>query len=345
MSEEKKLKPPILATEWESGPNVICMANVQAEDVDFLWYPYIPYGKLTIVQGDPGGGKTTLVLRLATILSKGAPLPYDDNTPVVVSSLYQTAEDGLGDTIKPRLLAGEADCSRIFVIDESNKALSILDDRLETTIRQYNIRLAILDPIQGYINRGSNMNSAADTRYLMSHLARVAERCHCAIVLVGHLNKMHGGKTAYRGLGSIDFFAAARSVLLVGEHPQHEHIRVMLQQKSSLAPKGKPIAFELSAESGFKWLGHCDITADELLNCSGEKETKYNKACRIIREQLSRGPCSQDEILSLALLAGISKRTLDEAKKGMRVKSYKPKGRGTPWYWAFEKEEKEELIV
>ncbi len=337
MSEKEQMRPPMLPNSWDASPRVICLADVREETVDFLWYPYIPYGKLTIVQGDPGGGKTTLVLRLAALLSKGCELPCDSRSQESIATLYQTAEDGLGDTIKPRLSAGGADCSRIFVIDETDIPLSALDARIEETIKEHNIHLVILDPLQAYLGNGVSMNQANEVRSVMSHLARIAERYRCAILLVGHLNKAQAGKSTYRGLGSIDFFAAARSVLLVGEDPQNEKVRVMIQQKSSLAPKGKPIAFELSEGNNFRWLGHYNITAEELLSgCpTAPKITKHDKACRIIRDTLSDGPHSQEEILSLAVEAGMSKRTLNEAKKSMGVTSRRHSdGR---WFWQLDK--------
>ena len=113
---------------------IISMDEVQSKEVNWLWYPYIPYGKITIIQGDPGEGKTTLALRLAALLSKGEALPYDDTEREPVKIIYQTAEDGLEDTIKPRLESAEADCTQIKVIDESEAALGMLDERIEKAI-------------------------------------------------------------------------------------------------------------------------------------------------------------------------------------------------------------------
>lgn len=126
---------------------LINMAEIEAKEVHWLWYPYIPYGKLTIIQGDPGEGKTTCVLNLVALLTRGESLPCDGEKRLPINCIYQTAEDGLGDTIKPRLLAAGADCSRILVIDESRVALSMTDERLKEAIRQTKARLVILDPI------------------------------------------------------------------------------------------------------------------------------------------------------------------------------------------------------
>ena len=164
---------------------IISMDEVQSKEVNWLWYPYIPYGKITIIQGDPGEGKTTLALRLAALLSKGEALPYDDTEREPVKIIYQTAEDGLEDTIKPRLEAAEADCTQIKVIDESEAALSMLDERIEKAIIEVGARVVILDPIQAYVGANINMNNANEVRNVMAQLGRIAEKYDCAILLVG----------------------------------------------------------------------------------------------------------------------------------------------------------------
>ena len=113
---------------------IIRMSEVESQEVKWLWYPFIPYGKLTIIQGDPGDGKTTLVLNIAAKLSKGECLDSDMDVQEPVNVIYQTAEDGLADTVKPRLELAGADCEKILVIDESDKSLSMADERLEEAL-------------------------------------------------------------------------------------------------------------------------------------------------------------------------------------------------------------------
>lgn len=310
---------------------IISMDEVQSKEINWLWYPYIPYGKITIIQGDPGEGKTTLALRLAALLSKGEALPYDDTEREPVKIIYQTAEDGLEDTIKPRLEAAEADCTQIKVIDESETALSMLDERIEKAIIEVGARVVILDPIQAYVGANINMNNANEVRNVMAQLGRVAEKYDCAILLVGHMNKGSGNKSSYRGLGSIDFQASARSVLIVGRIKDSPQVRVMVQDKSSLAPEGEAIAFELDKDNGFRWLGHYDISVDDLL--SGiPREKKSEQAENLILEYLSKGKYPQQALLKKAQAVGISKRVLDEAKKALNVQSVKE---GSQWYWQF----------
>ncbi|NSJ56783.1 TraM recognition domain-containing protein [Enterocloster clostridioformis] len=199
----------------EETVEIIRMSEVDTQTVEWLWEPYIPFGKVTIVQGNPGEGKTTFALRLAAACTNRKPFPHMAvHEPFNV--IYQTAEDGLGDTIKPRLMEAEADLDRILVIDESKQGLSLSDERIERAIRQTGARLIILDPIQAYVGEKTDMNKANEIRPMFRRLAEIAERTGCAVILIGHLNKAAGGQSAYRGLGSIDFRAAARSVLLIG---------------------------------------------------------------------------------------------------------------------------------
>ena len=167
------------------------LSEVELQEVRWLWYPYIPSGKITIIQGDPGEGKTTLALRLAAACSTGQALPgMEIAEPFNV--IYQTAEDGLGDTIKPRLMEAGADQDRVLNIAEDVNSLTLLDERIEAAIVQTGARLMILDPIQGYLGGKVDMNRANEIRTVLKNVAAVAERTGCAIVLVGHLNKAMG---------------------------------------------------------------------------------------------------------------------------------------------------------
>ena len=171
---------------------LISMKDVQAEKVQWLWYPYIPLGKLTIVQGDPGEGKTTFVLAVVAALTRGEALPESEQARAPMSVIYQTAEDGLADTIKPRLEASGADCARVLVIDEGKRELTLCDDRLEQAVHRTGARLIVLDPIQAYLGDGVDMHRANEVRPVLKCVAAMAERTGCAVILIGHMNKGPG---------------------------------------------------------------------------------------------------------------------------------------------------------
>lgn len=306
------------------------MSEVEASEIKWLWYPFIPYGKLTIIQGDPGDGKSTLILNVAARLSRGEGLDEDMLLDVPINVIYQTAEDGLADTVKPRLESANADCNRISIIDESEKSISMIDERLEQAIEKTGAKLLILDPIQAYLGSGTDMNRANEARDMTKKLGALAERTGCAIVLIGHMNKAGGNKAAYRGMGSIDFFAVARSVVLVGRIQGNDNMRAVVQIKNNLAPFGHSKAFELT-ENGFVWRGDYDITADEVLGGMVPKASKLESAKKLLRD-LS-GPdvrMLSNEIVVLAEEEGISKRTLESAKKELGIKA---KRVSNNWYW------------
>ena len=320
--------------ETKNGLQMIKMSEIQSQEVSWLWYPFIPYGKLTIIQGDPGDGKTTLVLNIAAWLSKGEGLDSEMKLSEPVNVIYQSAEDGLADTVKPRLELAGADCERILVIDEKEKSLSMVDERLEKAIVQTKARMLILDPIQAYLGGGMDMNRANEAKDMTKELGALAEKHQCAIVLIGHMNKAAGNKAAYRGMGSIDFFAVARSVLLVGRVEGEENIRAVVQIKNNLAAFGHPKAFALS-EDGFQWLGDYEITADEVLGGIAPKVNKMELAKRMLRElALASNAVLSNEIFDMADEQGISKRTLENAKRELGIQARKI---NNSWYWELDK--------
>ena len=341
-TETKRMEPDM---------KLINMETVEVEQIEWLFYPFIPYGKVTIIQGDPGEGKTTMVLQIIAKLTKGEEiLPRQENSaeakdgvetaadsdmklsesPIEpVNVIYQTAEDGLGDTIKPRLLAAGADCSRVLVIDDREQPLTMLDIRLEEAIVQTKARLVVLDPIQGFLGAEVDMHRANEIRPLMKRVAVLAEKYHCAIILIGHMNKNSNGKSSYRGLGSIDFQAAARSVLIVGRIKDEPEIRVVCHVKSSLAPEGKSIAFRLDKETGFEWIGEYDISADDLLS-GDSRGQKSRKEKEFLLEILANGGMAQRKIEEEAEKRGIKKKTLRNAKLELEIDSVK---RGNQWFW------------
>ena len=310
---------------------IINMADVEPVETDWLWYPYIPFGKITIICGDPGEGKTTLALQIASACSTGTPLPGEDEGMPLhpINVIYQTAEDGLSDTIKPRLVKAGADCTRIMVIDDYESDLCLDDKRIEQAIKSCNAGLIILDPLQAYLGASVDMHRANAIRPIFGRLAAIAEETNCAVLLIGHLNKAGGGKAIYRTLGSIDFIGAARSVLIVGKPSDRSKDRVMTQSKNNLAPIGDSVLFSIDEERGVVWEGFVDMTADDLV--SGKRVQKKQQAGEFLKELLSNGKeVPATEIYLKMEDLGIGQRTVDFAKKKLEIQSIRKENK---WFW------------
>ena len=309
---------------------IIRMSDVELTPVEWLWKPYLPFGKLSVLQGNPGEGKTYFAMHLAAACTNGKLLPNMERMEPF-NVIYQTAEDGLGDTVKPRLIEAGADLDRVLVIDDSEVQLTLSDERIEKAIVENNARLVIIDPIQAYLGADVDMNRANEVRPIFMRLGQVAQRTGCAILLIGHLNKAAGMQSLQRGLGSIDIAAAVRSVLFIGKLKHDPTMRILTHEKSSLAPPGASLAFSLGDEGGFRWVGEYDITADEMLSgIEPQRETKTQQAKDLICALLAGGKqVLSEDIDKAALERGIPGRTVRDAKRelGDALKSKIVEGR------------------
>ena len=309
---------------------IIRMSDVELTPVEWLWKPYLPFGKLSVLQGNPGEGKTYFAMHLAAACTNGKLLPNMERMEPF-NVIYQTAEDGLGDTVKPRLIEAGADLDRVLVIDDSEVQLTLSDERIERAIIENNARLVIIDPIQAYLGADVDMNRANEVRPIFMRLGQVAQRTGCAILLIGHLNKAAGMQSLQRGLGSIDIAAAVRSVMFIGKLKHDPTMRILTHEKSSLAPPGASLAFSLGDEGGFRWVGEYDITADEMLSgIEPQRETKTQQAKDLICALLAGGKqVLSEDIDKAALERGIPGRTVRDAKRelGDALKSKIVEGR------------------
>ena len=309
---------------------IIRMSDVELTPVDWLWKPYLPFGKLSVLQGNPGEGKTYFAMHLAAACTNGKLLPNMERMEPF-NVIYQTAEDGLGDTVKPRLIEAGADLDRVLVIDDSDVQLTLSDERIEKAIIENNARLVIIDPIQAYLGADVDMNRANEVRPIFMRFGQVARRTGCAILLIGHLNKAAGMQSLQRGLGSIDIAAAVRSVMFIGKLKHDPTMRILTHEKSSLAPPGLSLAFSLGDEGGFRWVGEYDITADEMLSgIEPQRETKTQQAKDLICTLIAGGKqVLSEDIDKAALERGIPGRTVRDAKRelGDALKSKIVEGR------------------
>ncbi len=325
--------------EERSAPmlHTCSLADVTPTAVEWLWHPYIPLGKVTCVEGDPGLGKSWLLLAIAAIVSRGWALPGAEPTnPAKV--LLMTAEDGLADTVRPRFDALGGDPAMVeavpFIQDENTGRSLTLDEAgcllLETKIAEVKPALVIIDPLFAYTGATVDIHKANETRAILARLAAIADRYHCAVVFLRHLTKGGRDKSIYRGVGSIDITAACRSVLLVGADPNDQENRAIVQVKINLAPSGQPVGYSLR-EGVFTWAGHTDLTAAAILAPEDEeKAASIEHAKDLLEDQLQLGPVLRSKIREQ--WRG-SQSTLYRAKKALKIESIRNGFQG-PAYWA-----------
>ena len=285
---------------------VVKASEIEPKEVKWLWYPYIPVGKVTLLQGDPGDGKSKLMLSIAALLSKGEPLPFTE-----------TEEN-------------------LIFIKEGEKSLSFGDNRIREAIEMYHAKLLILDPMSSYIGESCSMNNANETRAEFNHLIAVAKDTGCAIVIIAHMNKMRDTNPLYRTNGSIDIAGAARSILAITRTPNKEvpAERYLVQVKSNLAPTGSAILFEVS-EKGVDFISEMEMTAEEAFQSLAPKIGRPNdkevKAKAFLMEMLKDGEMLSSDCEEKLEAAGFRKSTIKKAKKNAGVISRK---KGFLWYWS-----------
>ncbi len=326
---------------------LVRLADVQPESVAWLWYPYIPRGKITILEGDPAAGKTWLALALAAAVSRGCGLPdaADSGRPNAMTCepgqvIYLTAEDGLADTLRPRLDAVGADASRAYAltaahIDGIEVAITLRDlDVLNDALTQTHAALLVVDPVQGFLGSQIDMHRANEVRPVLAGLAKLGEQHNCAIVCIRHLSKANADRALYRGLGSIDFTAAARSVLLAGRDPTDANRRALVQIKNSLAPEGPALAYAING-GRFEWAGLSEMTSAALLarDASDDDRGALDEAREWLADALVEGPRTAKDMQHDARAAGIAAATLRRAQRALGVQVRRTGGVGGAGHW------------
>jgi hypothetical protein len=326
------------------------LSGVEPEAVSWLWPSWLALGKLALVDGDPGLGKSAMTLDLAARVSSGVAFP-DGAKCEPAGVVLLSAEDGLADTIRPRLDAAGADTSRILALatvpDENghDRLLSIPEDLplIETGMRRVGANLLVIDPLMAFLSGDTNSHRDQDVRRALAPLAGLAERTGAAVLVIRHLNKAAANNPLYRGGGSIGIIGAARMAFVVGKEPQDENRRVLAPTKNNLAMLPQSLVFELEeAESGsvrVNWLGNSEVSAKDLLATPQDQEHAdvRSEAVEFLNEVLADGPLPAKQVIEEADDAGISERTLARAKKMVGVMSYREgetgeRGKGQ-WLW------------
>lgn len=315
------------------------LVNIKTEKVRWLWKRRIPRRKVTILDGDPGLGKSLLMLDIAARITTGRKLPFG-HPAAVGSVIILSAEDGAADTIRPRLEVAGADLNRISLMGQiydngEHRSFELPRDldKLEAEIRRLNAVLVIIDPLMAYLPSTVNSWRDQDVRRALAPLAQVAERTGAAIVVIRHLNKIPGRNPLYRGGGSIGIIGAVRSGLLVAPDPEDPDIRVLASTKANVSARPQSLRFRITGNgaAAVQWLGASDRTAEELVD--GHK-TPASEAVAFLRRILKSGPKPSKKVKRLARRAGIALRTLDRAKGKLHVKA-KKQGFGDEGFWVW----------
>jgi putative DNA primase/helicase len=325
------------------------LADVQCEAVEWLWHGRVARGKLTLIDGDPGLGKSLLTLDVTRPVTTGGRWP--DGQPCLIrgSVLLLGAEDGLADTVRPRLDAAGADVQHVYALPTvgdpgSERQPCIPDDlaTIQTESLATGAVLLVIDPLMAFLAGDVHSHRDQDVRRALAALATMAERLGVAVVVIRHLNKSPGGPAIYRGGGSIGIAAAARIVLAVGADPEDETRRVLVPVKANLTAPPASLAYRLVAASGgtvrIEWLGASTVTAGQLLAVPADDEERNAgaEAARFLRELLADGPVDAQTVKQAAREEGIAEKTLWRAAKTLGVKTNDRAGfgRGYPSRWS-----------
>jgi RecA-family ATPase len=321
-------------------------SDVQPEKLIWVWPGRIPEGKLVLLGGPPGLGKSQLTAFMAATISNGGDWPCNEGSTAVGNVIFMSAEDGIEDTIVPRLMAAGVNLDRIHIVASATKpdgrgrktfSLKTDVDLLEAKAKEIgDVRLIIVDPISAYMG-GSDGNGNVETREVLEPLAEMANRLHIAVVAVTHLNK-GGGSGSQNALnrfaGSIAFVAAARAAFAVIEDPEQEGRRLLLQVKNNLGPPCKGLAFRMEQRlisdeiisSNITFDGeHVSQSVDEALTASekrggdGSQTTGKEDVAGFLSELLAAGPVNVHEVERQARLAGL----LGETKRIGESKSFR----------------------
>ena len=305
--------------------SLVCMSDIEEEDVEWLYPPYVPRGKVTICAAYPGAGKTYLMCYMAACVSTGRQffnqIPFCDNPGRVI---YLTAEDGIGGTIKKRLRICGADMMNIATVLDNKTQLMFDSPEIEEFMKNYRPDLMIFDPFQAYIGAEIDMNAPNRTREKLGYISELAEKYKVAVVLICHFNKNGKGDAITRVLGSTDIMGICRSYIALGTVPGEDDMKFMSHEKSSLDKRGKTILFEIDPDKGgIVYLGENNLTMDDYTAIRNKKRVSnapaVEAAKQFIVNNMPEGRRLAKELKNLAAANKISDRSLQRAREELGI--------------------------
>jgi hypothetical protein len=315
--------------------------------VSWLWEPYLARGKLAVLDGDPGTGKSFVTIDLACRITRGAAMPGASASTAPGSVLIMNAEDDARDTIRPRVLAAGGDPERIHIFAAPGIGLERIprfpDDfaAFEAAVRQTQAALVVIDPMMAFFPPEMATNSNQGICTALLPLTALAASTGACVLLVRHLRKSGGASAIYRGLGSIGILGAARTALLVARHPDDPELRVLALSKTNIGPPGVSLGFRLAREACgqtvVSWTDALDVTADDLFGAclpvrAGSRTRE--RAAEWLQQFLAHGKRRASEVLDAARAAGIPERMLYRVKAKAGVKSDAVSHGGKiEWWW------------
>ena len=308
-------------------------SEIEKKEIEWLWYPYIPKGMVTIVQGDPKCGKTTMLIDIISRITNGYYKPLSIEKFDVGSVLLQNNDDQLS-VLRERLDKKKTNIDKVILVDENESKLYFDDlNRLINTIEKERPCLLVFDPIQAFMG-DTNINSQVEVRNSLKPLKDIAEKYNCAIVLVQHLKKGFETKAIYKGAGSIDFVGFARSTIMIMKEPSDKDERLLLHTSSNVAKEGHCLSYRLT-DNGVEWLeDKGDIDADLLVNEGADTKLEYAKNF-IIGCLSTNNKVAGSEWDNLMKVGGFKSRTFNSARsilsKNNIIESFKGEDRKTYW--------------
>ena len=321
-------------TPVPAGPVIKWGNETELGDTKWLWKPMIPFESVTIIQGDGGDGKTTMILTIAAMVSQGIKPPtlfqgrlYPPESCPSVTTFYLTSEDEVSDTTLKRFIRAGGDTRRFAYSAELQHHMTLREDELRSAIDQTGCRLLIIDPLQAFLPEGTHLGNITKMRSVFTMLANVAKITGVAIVLVGHLNKSEGSKDIHRGLGSIDIASAVRSVLMVEMDRKDHSLRTVRAIKNNFDESDyTPIRLVMDenrklsfAELDDKEFEPAPSPAPATLPAAALSPTKAETAAALLEKILKEGPVPVTRIRRLMNENGIGFRTAQRVRQRIGI--------------------------